>query len=146
MFHKFSMSRYQQTEDKIMECNIYDYKWTTQYDRYLTVMDALKAVIGCRQNSIIAKPSAYPGIKNAADYYKIWSFNGFNGLQKFRYYNDYTFSYGGAINNDPEGMYRLSIDFNDATIGKVYKGFKMYSRNIFYLNQFLANNYNNLDK
>jgi hypothetical protein len=88
-------------------------------------METLNAVIGCRQNSIIAEPSAYSGIKNAADYYKIWSFNGFSGIDKFRDFNDYTFGTG----NDLQTFYRLSIDFNDATIGKVYKGFKMYAVN-----------------
>ena len=64
-------------------------------------MDSLKVVLGCRQKSIQNEQGKYQGIKNAADYYKLWSFNGFNGLQKFRYYNDYTFSFNGQINNDP---------------------------------------------
>lgn len=102
-------------------------------------MDSLKAVIGCRQALVEKDPS----FKNAADYYKIWSFNGFTGLQKFRYYNDYTYAYGGNINNDPEAIYRLSIDFNDATIGKVYKGIKMYSWNIRFLNTYLERYHSN---
>lgn len=28
------------------------HKWTNAYDRYLTVMDALKAVMGCKQADI----------------------------------------------------------------------------------------------
>lgn len=123
----------------MIECRTNDMRWTNPYDRYLTAMDSLKAVIGCRQ-ALVEKD---PAFKNAADYYKIWSFNGFTGLQKFRYYNDYTYAYGGNINNDPEAIYRLSIDFNDATIGKVYKGIKMYSWNIRFLNTYLERYHSN---
>lgn len=90
------------------------------------MMDALKTVIGCRQKMIEAEPSKYSSVKNAADYYKVWSINGFTGLQKFRYYNDYTFSFNDDIDNDPHSFYESSIEFNDATIGKVYKGIKLY--------------------
>lgn len=106
-------------------------------------MDALKAVIGCKQKQIKSEPQKYENIYNAADYYKIWAFNGFNGLQKFRYYNDYTFSFNGAIDNEPHALYKSSIPFNDATIGKVYKGIKMYSWNIHFLNIYLNNNRHN---
>lgn len=82
---------------------------------------------------------------HAGDYYKLWSFNGFTGLQKFRYYNDYAFSYNidGFINNDPQGTYILSTKYNDEVIGKVYKGIKMYSWNVHFLNIFLMNNRGN---
>ena len=140
LFLKFTVSSFQDTEKKMIECRTNDMRWTSPYDRYLTAMDSLKAVIGCRQVLVENDPALY---KNAADYYKIWSFNGFTGLQKFRYYNDYTFAYGGAINNDPEAIYRLSIDFNDATIGRVYKGIKMYSWNIRFLNAYLKKYHGN---
>lgn len=101
-------------------------------------MDSLKAVIGCRTKQIQASPSQYPNIRHGADYYKIWGFNGFTGLQKFRFYNDYTFAFGGAVNNAPEAFYRISIAFANATIGPVYKGIKMYGFNIQSLNMFLS--------
>jgi starvation-inducible outer membrane lipoprotein len=52
-------------------------------------MDSLKSVIGCRQKDIEQYPSKYPGIQYANDYYKLWAFNGFTGIQKFRAYNNY---------------------------------------------------------
>jgi hypothetical protein len=140
LFHEFTTSPFAKTETKMIECGTNEYRWTHPHDRYLTSMDALKAVVGCRQKQVLSDPGKYANIKNAADYYKIWSFNGFNGLQKFRYYNDYTFAYGGQINNAPEAMYRVSIAFNDATIGTVYKGIKMYSWNIHFLNVFMEQN------
>ena len=106
-------------------------------------MDSLKAVIGCRTKLIQAQPNQYPNIKHGADYYKIWGFNGFSGLQKFRFYNDYAFAFGGAVSNAPEAFYRVSMAFDNATIGPVYKGVKMYGFNIQSLNQFLNQNRGN---
>jgi hypothetical protein len=32
------------------ECKMHNRKWTLSHHRYLAVMDALKAVVGCKQN------------------------------------------------------------------------------------------------
>jgi len=54
LFVFFLNSTYDVTEKKMRECDIYNYKWTNQYDRYLTVMDSVKCVLGCRQKDIDA--------------------------------------------------------------------------------------------
>lgn len=69
------------------DCNTFSHKWTTKHNSYLTCMDSLKAVIGCRQMDIQNYPEKYKGIVNANDYYKLWAINGFTGIQKFRHFN-----------------------------------------------------------
>jgi hypothetical protein len=49
LFLYFVKSPYPDTETKMKECNMVSHKWTNQWDRYLTVMDSLKAVLGCKQ-------------------------------------------------------------------------------------------------
>jgi hypothetical protein len=61
-------------------------------------MDALKAVLGCKQNDINNNKDKYGKIAHAADYYKLWGFNGFTGIQKFRFYNNYANAYNGIVN------------------------------------------------
>jgi hypothetical protein len=74
------------------------HKWSNKNNRYLTAMDSLKAVLGCKQNDINNNKDKYANITNAADYYKIWGFNGFTGIQKFRSYNNYANAYNSFYN------------------------------------------------
>lgn len=49
---------------------------------YLMPMDTLMATIGKKQKEIKADPSS--PYADASDYYKLWSINGYMGIQKFR--------------------------------------------------------------
>jgi len=66
------------------ECDILYYKWTDALDRSLSIMDSIKSVLGCKQNDINANKTKYGDVVHANDYYKLWAFSGFTGIQKFR--------------------------------------------------------------
>jgi len=67
------------------DCGIFSHKWTDASYRYLSVMDAIKCVVGRRQIDIENNPQKYPGVHHANQYYRLWAINGFTGQQKFRY-------------------------------------------------------------
>jgi len=126
------------------ECNIFSHKWTSPTDRYLTAMESLKCVIGRRQMDIDQHPEKYNGIKHANDYYKLWTFNGFTGIQKYRYYNNYVNNFQKVDYNENNIMFhRFSEKYSDLVYGKTYKAIKLYGPNIASLNYFMITNRHN---
>jgi hypothetical protein len=66
---------------------MYHDRWTSLSDTYLISMDIIKYVIGKKQKDLEASQDKY--FKDASDYYKIWSMNGYLGQQKFRSHTSY---------------------------------------------------------
>ncbi len=62
-------------------------KWTSLSEIYLLSMDIVKYVIGKKQKDLEASKDKQ--FKDAADYYKIWTMNGYLGQQKFRSHTSY---------------------------------------------------------
>lgn len=146
MMVHFALSTFNETVAKMAECGCEKFVWCTEEDRYLTVMDALKAVLGCRQKDIDENPGKYVSkegeIRHANDYYKLWVFNGFTGIQKFRHYNNYANPF--RINRKSEYNYLLferSEDYVEQVYGPIYKAIKIYGIRDSILKYFVIRNW-----
>jgi hypothetical protein len=70
------------------ECGLGNQAWETGKWGYLYEMDAVKCVLG-RRNQQLLKANSSLGPHLAVKYYQLWSINGYNGVQKFRSFSNF---------------------------------------------------------
>lgn len=94
-------------------------------------MDMIKYVLGCKQRQLTETKD--PRFSDAADYYKMWSMNGYLGQQKFTRHTSYE---GGGHDNPYLRQY--SQDDAEKMLGKVLHIVKLFNYPVRYLESSLT--------
>ena len=99
-------------------------------------MDAIKCVVGRKQKQLRDKPKGK--FKQASDYYKIWSINGYRGQQKFRGHYNFDNTYDFRFNEHNTFLFHESVEYVEGLVGKVNQLGKLYSWGLKSLNEIVT--------